>query len=322
MARTLVLAVLAVFAAGLPASVARADTSEATKAFTLFEEGKRLVKAGRATEACPKFVESVELLPKAVTLLNLADCYERTGRMASAWRRYVEATKIAEIDDQAERRAYAEEHAHALEPHLGRLTIILKEATEGAVVRRNNEVVPAEDLTTAVPVDAGSYAIDVSAPGRAPYSRIVEVQDETQIEVVVPRLPDMRDAAPATTLPAPPPKLVSTRAAPINPWPFVAMGAGAVSLGVGLGLAIAAKARWNDAEAQHCHGTTTCDVEGAQIASESRNEARWATVPVVAGALLVGGGAIMYLWSRGTKHVLVAPTFGPHERGAALRAVF
>ena len=62
---------------------ARAD--QVADAEALFDAARDLAKSGHYAEACPKFEASLELDEQLGTLVNLADCYENLGRVATAW---------------------------------------------------------------------------------------------------------------------------------------------------------------------------------------------------------------------------------------------
>ena len=53
-----------------------------------FDEGRRLEDSGDFPAAAARFEESERLEHALGTLLNLANCYERGGRLASAWRAF------------------------------------------------------------------------------------------------------------------------------------------------------------------------------------------------------------------------------------------
>src|SRR6516165_8666630 len=79
---------------------AAGDEAEAR---VLFFEARKLVAAGQYSSACPKFEESYRLDPGIGTNFNLADCYEHTGRIASAWARFLDVAASTRAAGQIER---------------------------------------------------------------------------------------------------------------------------------------------------------------------------------------------------------------------------
>ena len=66
---------------------AEPTANDKTEADHLFDEGRALLAKGNADAACTKFEQSIAKDPRAVgTLLNLALCNERRGKVATALR--------------------------------------------------------------------------------------------------------------------------------------------------------------------------------------------------------------------------------------------
>src|SRR5688572_7702878 len=84
----------------------------------LFEQAKALVAQGKVEQACPKFEESQRLDPGVGTQFNLADCYERTGRLASAYTTFMDVAAATRQLGQVDREVVARERASAIKPRL------------------------------------------------------------------------------------------------------------------------------------------------------------------------------------------------------------
>jgi hypothetical protein len=318
------------------ASHARADERESTSAFTLFEEGKRLMKEGKVSDACPKFLASLRLVKKVATVLNLAACYERAGQTASAWVRYNEGAVLARQSDQADREAFARQHIQALVPKLARITIRVAAPSARAEVRRDGEIVAAAALETPIPVDPGKHLIEASAPGKKPWRSEVEVNDGEQVQVEVPPLAD--DTSPPSREPAAPPSAGAQPLAPAAPpratqatptglplqrtWAVVAAGAGVTGVVVGSIFGIGAMSKWSDAQNHHCQDTR-CDPQGGALASDAKSAALISTVAFVAGAAALGAGAVLWFTTpkQASVGLRVVPAVGSRSAGLMAEGV-
>src|SRR5581483_3808708 len=101
------------------------------------------MNAGKYDEACPKVEASQRLDAGLGTLLFLADCYEKGGKLASAWATFREAESIAAGRGDQPREQIARTRSAALEPRLSKLWIKVVEGNDAAiVVKRDGEPIP------------------------------------------------------------------------------------------------------------------------------------------------------------------------------------
>lgn len=208
----------AAFFASQTASAGPAETRAAADA--LFREGRTLVKQGKFAEGCGKLEASQNLDPAPGTLLALADCFEKDGRIASAWSTWNDAVVLARQRNDKRRLETAEKRAKALEPKLPKLQIDVSgdSRVEGLVVKRNDQVVESSIFGSAVPVDPGQQVISASAPGREPWTTSVEIKTEpgaTTVTIpVLTKLPEppkieKSEDKPDVAKPKPPPPVQS-----------------------------------------------------------------------------------------------------------------
>src|SRR5271163_2218463 len=115
---TLVATELFVLGASPPAL---AQASDPAAADALFQKGREAAEKGDWASACPKFSESQRLDPAPGTLLNLADCEEHLGQVASAHEHYKTALETMSSSD--DRIPFAKQHIAALERKVPHLTL-------------------------------------------------------------------------------------------------------------------------------------------------------------------------------------------------------
>jgi hypothetical protein len=188
------------------ASIAHADGDKAT-AEALFSEGRRLMASGNYATACEKFAASQKLDPGLGTSLNLADCYEKSGRTASAWVEFRDAASAAHRVGSKDREQVARARADALEKQLSRLTLVEKTPHPEQRVARDGAPVDRAVLGMAVPVDPGQHVVDVVAVDRR----------STRLRPTAPR----RTRAPTPVTPTPSTRVMSAcpTQLPISPSP-------------------------------------------------------------------------------------------------------
>lgn len=310
-------------------SLAQAAAAQSSKpggnraaAEALFNQGRDLMAAGRYVEACPKFEASQQLDPGLGTMLNLAECYEKTGRTASAWAEYREAIPLARAAGAKARQDLATERAKALEERLSTLTIraMSGEADSAELeVRRDGVPLQPAELGAPIPVDPGEHTIEAVAPGKQPWSSKIQVgADAAQVQVDIPRLAPA--GAVTSTNAAPSATTTVDAAAPATDTPspgsarrtlaFVAGGAGIVGLGLGTFFGLQASSKWSDAKSECTDGTHGCSAAALDLRASARAQANASTVAFVAGGVLLTAGVVLYLTAP-SNDAQVAVALGP-----------
>ncbi len=265
------------------ASGAFAQGGGAAAAEVLFREGIELRRAGQTAEACEKFEESQRLDPAAGTLLNLGDCREAEGKLASAWALFEDARKTAVSDVVREEAA---SRASSVQERLTYLRIEVKDPVPEQVIRYGEVTLGRAAYGARVPVDPGEVTVSASAPGYVTWTTQVKAEQGT-LRVSVPALvPVAVEPVPPE---APPPRSVV---------PWVLGASGVATLGVGLALGLVSKGHYDTAEGL-CPRHEGCSDETMNEWNKANTLATTSTILVPIGALALTGGVVWWLLQDG-----------------------
>ena len=294
----------------------------ASPARALFKEGRELVAKGDYQAACSKFEESLALEGGLGTQFNLADCWERIGKTASAQALFLGAAASAKASGQAEREQVLRERAASLNPRISKLVIEVDATDPKLIVKRDALPLEADTYGKAVAVDPGSYVISAKAPRKKSWSKTVQVKAGAAaiVTVTVPELLPEEKALPvAAATAAKATADIPTRATQAKPAPmperdradlnYKALGLGAFGVGAAaLGTVMAIRYNSANHEAKGiCPASKNCstdEVDRHQSAVDRASLARtWSYIGFgVAGASALGAAAFLILEpSRSTK---------------------
>jgi len=302
--RSLVLAALGGVLLGTPRPAAAGDMAAAE---VLFREGRRLLDSGQLAAACAKFAESQRLDPSSGTLLNLADCHEREGKVATAWAEFLSASRLARTQAEDARAAEAKRRADELEPRLSYLSVTVAEPSSGMVIYRDDIELDAAALASRLPVDPGEHVIRATAPGCQEWSRPLSVGMEPGHQTVT--IPPLeKEAPPAPEPPAAPPAAAPPRPAPPAPEPppaeadepastgtmagYVVGGAGLVLTGLGVWAGLSARSTYASAE-DMCRTHRDCSPGAMEERDAAEFEANLSNAAVGLGLIGVATGVLL-----------------------------
>lgn len=298
--RILACAIAGLVALAPRAASAQSPPSDKAAAEALFDEARALMKEAKYDVACPKLAESQRLDPGIGTLLYLASCHEKSGRVATAWVTFREAAAAAHRVGQLDREKIATARADALAPSVPRLTISPDAAAGEPEITRDGVPVTRTLWGTPLPVDPGAHVIEVRLVGHKSRSITVTVpQGET---LNLPIEPLEREApAPASVAPASiAPRLAAEPDSPSEApptfrraAPFVAGGIGVAGVIVGTIFGLRAFSLASNVEDSCPSGP--CSASDVARARDSETAGNISTVAFVIGAAGVAVATVLWL---------------------------
>jgi len=289
----------------LAVTEANADPTDSAGAEVLFREGKQLMEQENYAAACPKLAESYRLDPATGSLLALALCYERSGKLASAWVAYTDVAAMAKREGQVDREQGAQARARELEPKLARLIVdVQTPQTPGLEVIRDGVHLGPAALGTALPVDPGEHVVEARAPGRTPFRQVIEVTGPDELTVLVPELgftsneTKERSPAPIAATAASEPKDPGPRDEPdtssdgstLSTVGIVVAAVGTVGLAVGAVYGFRALSLKKQANCDE-----SCEGSARDKQQDAYDAGNVSTIAFVAGGVLAATGVTLYL---------------------------
>lgn len=312
-------------AAGKPTDSQRAEAQR------LFDEAMYLMQNGQYQTACARFEASQRLAPAIGNQFNLAECYEKTGRIASAWTNFTDVADAAQKRGEARREQIARKRAEDVAPRLSYVTTEVTSPSAGMRLQLDISDLAQDAWGKPIPVDVGTHVIRASAPGRLAWSKTVEVVGEgVTIGVEVPALVVVPRVGPAGRLGNG--STVAPRVEPTSQpaaWPYssqrvwalVSAGVGVVGLGVGAAMVVAAENKQTRA-VDYCKGSDCWDTRGSEALHDAKRLGDWANLPFGIGLAGLGLGAALWFTATTSSGETSKTSVSVSPNGVLLRGRF
>ena len=311
--RTLI-AVLLIMLTALAAPALAQDEPDASNAAESFSKGVELFEAKQYAEALPLLEEVVGSTNSPNARIYVARCLRELGRLAEAYEQMKltveEATTRAETDERyvPTRDSGAAELA-ILERKIGKLVLAIADPPPGTSIKLGERAIPLDQVGKAIAVAPGKATLSVTAPGKQPISRELDLAPGTleTVPLTLEDIPVAPDPVPVEPPKPPEPRPTELTGGELRIVGFIVGGLGVVGVAIGAGLAAKVDSDF-DAIDQECGGTT-CPTDLQSRVDDGRSLQTGANIALIGGAGLAVAGMAMIIFG--------GPTEAPVE-GAAL----
>jgi hypothetical protein len=268
---------------------------------TLFEQGQKQLEDKSYDAACASFKASNEAVARVGTLLNLGDCYEKAGKLASAWGAYFDAISLGRRQGKPDYEEFATKKKDELEPKLLKLSIVVpaENKVDGMKIMRDKVVVEPAAWGVPIAIDAGSHHIDVTAPHKLAFHTDVVVDEGHKItEVKVGKLDEAPTVWPKSTEPQVVERIVEVPSS----WTglriagVVTATAGIAAVVVGSALGLVANNNYQSALKNQCSGDPNgCTPQGVANGASAQALAGVSTGLFIGGLVAAAAGITFYI---------------------------
>jgi hypothetical protein len=270
----------------------------------VFQAGKDAMARGDLATACARFQESFRLDAAPGTLLNVGECEQKRGHVATAWQAFHDAMALLPAGDF--RMTYAEEHAAQLAPKIPSVRILVDARARSPRVSLDGVELGAPSLGVALPIDPGDHVVVVRAEGQAQTETSFRIAEADKRDLAIAAGKEVTDAV------APPRDGAPNGGRKAATFAAFGVGFAGVFTGAVTGLlAMNEAARYRG----HCDNTG-CDEDGLDAASKGRSLSTISTIGFGAGAVGLGVGAILLATAPASKsstraQAYAAPSISP-----------
>ncbi len=301
----------------LSGGLAVADKESKARADKLFEDGRRYLAAKEYALACTAFEQSHEADAAIGTQLNIALCYEEWGKVASAYRAYLEAERLAK-EKKDKRAAGARKKVDELATKSPKLVFDLPaNADPSTVLLFDDKQLDMKTLEDDLLVDPGTHTLEIRVPDRPVKKQEIEavVGERKKIPIELPVAEDK-------PVELPPNVVITTPRSKGKLYGGIALSAGGVAA-IGIASIVALAARQDYANAVvDCPGGMCTTRAAYDATQDARFKANMMTIVAGGGVVMVGVGVYLIVTSAGKKveqlGVTVRPVATPDSLGIAI----
>jgi hypothetical protein len=310
-------ALLSLASLALPRGARAEDPpAAAADAQALYDRAMAVLAEGRVEAACSMLDEVLRLQPDAIgAKVAAAECAARAGRLVTALTRYTALEGEATRAGQWARLAHVRARMEALRARAAYLSLVVPDevkAVRGLQVRVGGVLIDSARLGERIPVDRGSYPIEVTAPGRVPLTGTVDIDSDGVTYTMTVLMPNPIPPS----VPSPPPQAAPAASAEVrrrSPIPggvvlsagITALIVGAATGGAALSTAAALKRTCLD---------SVCPPSQMGTGQQANMLATMSTAEIVAGAVVTAAGiTLLVLRPFGREPTAAAWTAGPRS---------
>lgn len=318
-----------------------ASAQDADAARTLFQQGVANFESGDFEAALDAFQKAYRLRPHPSVRVNMANCFERLGRVAEAIFNYERFLTESGDDAPEEQREQVSASIQRLRESTGTLQLQVRPMKAKIKIDGSS---PRLTPDGSIALPTGQYTLEVFAPGHEPYTQRVDIHggSTTEVDIRLRRRAPVASAPAVATRPTPP----TPPAAPVGPadsgeqgrntvaWTFggiaAALAVGSLVTGV---MALQAEREFEDAV--QASGTSSSIEQRVAAVAEGEDAASRANGLAVTSDILLGltaasGTVALVVWltstrkqdNRTDRSVQVQPVLGRTAAGMTLQGRF